>query len=137
MGWHNRARPFNTEAAQLGEEAAQKEKESKSARDQVEQLLNHAMARAVYRTELDQERVQIEAQINQFLREIEETRVRISQLKSQETLLRAEEGVYCNQALELFSKAEEAMVQAIAHDEVADAIEQQICNMEINNPPIP
>ena len=88
------------------------------------------MAQAVYRTERSQEQAQVKNQINLLTANWEEAKLRLRQIRIQESSLRSEEWIYGDHALDLFSLAEKTMEQATAHSNAANAIDQQIGNME-------
>ena len=128
MGRHKRAGPLDNKATQLIQESLQKEQESQTALDQatlckreVERLINHAMAQAIYRTELDQEQAQVKSRINFLTAHWEEAKLRLKQIRIQESALQSEEWTYGDHALELFSTA---------HSDAANVLDQQIRNME-------
>ena len=119
MGFHRQAAPFNERAAALGQKAQVLEREAEAAQTEanqneceIERLLNHAMARAVYRRELEEQRGNFEQRIDNARRQVENKRRERDDLKVQETRLREEEGVFCNKALDLFDEAKKAEAKA-------------------------
>ena len=137
MGRHKRGHVLDNKATQLIQQSMQKEQESQAALDQavlcereVERLINHAMARAVYRTELSQEQTQVKNRIESLTLDWEATKLRLKQIRIQESALRSEEWAYGDHALELFSLAQKTMEQATEHSNAAEALDQRIRNME-------
>ena len=137
MGRHKRGRALDDKAMQLIQQSEQKEQESQAALGQailcereVERLINHAMARAIYRNELQGEQTQVKNRIESLTQAWEALKLRLNQLKTQEAALRNEEWAYGDHAIELFSLAQRTMEQATEHSEAADALDQRIQNME-------
>ena len=137
MGWHKRGHVLDNKATQLIQQSMQKEQESQAALDQavlcereVERLINHAMARAVYRTELSQEQTQVKNRIESLTLDWEATKLRLKQIRIQESALRSEEWAYGDHALELFSLAQRTMEQATEHSDTAEALDQRIQTLE-------
>ena len=84
MGRHKRGHELDNTAVELIQQSDQKEQESQAALDQavlcereVERLINHAMARAVYRTELLQEQTQVKNRIESLTLEWESAKLSI------------------------------------------------------------
>ena len=137
MGRHKRGHELDNTAVELIQQSDQKEQESQAALDQavlcereVERLINHAMARAVYRTELLQEQTQVKNRIESLTLEWESAKLRLKQLRIQESALRSEEWTYGDHALELFSLAQRTMEQATEHSDTAEALDQRIQTLE-------
>ena len=137
MGRHKRGHELDDKAMQLIQQSEQKEQESQAALGQavlcereVERLINHAMARAIYRNELRREQTQVKNRIESLTQAWEAAKLRLKQLKTQEAVLRNEEWAYGDHAIELFSLAQRTMEQATEHSEAADALDQRIQNME-------
>ena len=137
MGRHKRGHELDNTAVELIQQSDQKEQESQAALDQavlcereVERLINHAMARAVYRTELLQEQTQVKNRIESLTLEWESAKLRLKQLRIQESALRSEEWAYGDHALELFSLAQRTMEQATEHSDTAEALDQRIQTLE-------
>ena len=137
MGRHKRGHELDDKAMQLIQQSEQKEQESQAALGQanlcereVERLINHAMARAIYRNELHREQTQVKNRIESLTQAWEALKLRLKQLKTQEAVLRNEEWAYGDHAIELFSLAQRTMEQATEHSEAADALDQRIRNME-------
>ena len=137
MGRHKRGHVLDNKAMQLIQQSVQKEQESQAALDQavlcereVGRLINHAMARAVYRTELSQEQTQVRNRIESLTLDWEATKLRLQQIRIQESALRSEEWAYGDHALELFSLAQRTMEQATEHSDTAEALDQRIQTLE-------
>merc|ERR1712208_130631 len=129
---HKQGHELDNKAVELIQQSDQKEQESQAALDQavlcereVERLINHAMARAVYRTELLQEQTQVKNRIESLTLEWESAKLRF-----QESALRSEEWAYGDHALELFSLAQRTMEQATEHSDTAEALDQRIQTLE-------
>ena len=133
LGFHQKAKPFNAKAAALGLEAQTLKKEAAAALSEADKnekeithLINHAMAMAIYCTELQQRIDSLKKKINDTVWELENERREQTALERQESLLREQEGIYCHQVLDLFDKAEQAKRIAAESEHEAARLESKI-----------
>ena len=133
MGWHNKARPYNETAAQLGEEAATLERKANKAEQRANEykretirLLESIRTREDTIRQKERHNEQWAKKIESLNRKITATRQQVHDLKTEETRLRHEEGLLSDRASDLHELVQQSTVKAEQLELKIIGLEKQI-----------